>query len=174
MSDAGAPTRSRRFARSGRKRVVPIRRTTMAEQELISGLIETYRTLNTSVRGLDEQRLRTAQGDGSIHTAMKQMRDNELLFSQALKERVSGVPIATAVSSDERPTIGTETDQDTTAMMIAQFGTARESTLAMLRGLPSAEWDAVVNGESIRGRVTNLLENDRKQLAQINGLLAAA
>ena len=43
-----------------------------------------------------------------------------------------------------------------------QFGTARESTLAMLRELPDAEWDATPGGDkSIRARVTELLANDR-------------
>jgi hypothetical protein len=146
----------------------------MADQELISGLIETYRLLNTNLRGLDETRLRAAHnGSGSIRDVMRRLRDDELQFSQALKQRVTGVSVADLTGGDDRPTTGLETAQDTTAMLIAQFGTARESTLAMLRDLPDTEWDADAGGKSIRNRVVDLLDNDRHQLDRIKSLLSA-
>ena len=145
----------------------------MPDQELIGGLIETYRVLNNSVRTVPEAQLRAAAADGSsVRDIMRRMRDDELRFSQALKERITGVPMPDIFSGDELPTLGTETEQDTTAMLIAQFGTARESTLAMLRDLPDPEWNtAVEGGKSIRARIVELLDNDRRQLERINALL---
>ena len=144
----------------------------MPDQDLIGGLIETYRVLNNSVRTVPEERLATRESGGSVRGLMRRMRDDELRFSQALKERITGVPMPDIFSAEELPTLGTETEQDTTAMLIAQFGTARESTLAMLRDLPDAEWDGSVDGgKSIRARVIELLDNDRRQLASITSIL---
>jgi hypothetical protein len=147
----------------------------MDGQQLLSGLIETYRLLNMSLRGMDENRLHAAHGQaGSVQDIVQQLRDDELQFSQGLKERISGVPMADIFTEEAKPTTGMETDQDTTAMMIAQFGTARESTLAMLRAVPDADWDTVIeNGKSIRARVSELLENDQRQLGQIEQLMTA-
>jgi len=147
---------------------------TLADQGLISSLIETYRTLNNSVRTVDEQKLGASSvSGGSVRDLLKRMRDDELRFSQALKERISGVPIPDIFGGDDLPTLGTETGHDTSAMMIAQFGTARESTLAMLRDLPEPDWDAAGGDKSIRTRVFELVDNDRRQMERINGLLAA-
>lgn len=145
----------------------------MPDNELITGLIGTYRVLNGRVRQLDEATLR-GTGGGSVRDIVRRLRDDELRFSQALKERITGVPMPDVFAQDELPTLGTETDQDTTAMLIAQFGTARESTLAMLRDLPDGEWDATIDGgKSIRTRVFELLDNDRRQLERITGLIGA-
>jgi hypothetical protein len=145
----------------------------MPEQDLIGGLIETYRSLNSSVRQLPESRLRAQTAGGTtVREVMRRFRDDELRFSQALKERITGVPIPDIFGGEDLPMLGTETEDDTTAMLIAQFGTARESTLAMLRDLPDADWDATVNGEkSIRTRVFELLDNDKRQLERISSLL---
>lgn len=145
----------------------------MPDQAVIDGLIDTYRTLNHKVRSVSEQELRGSSG-GAVRDVMRRFRDNELRFSQALKEQISGVPMPDIFAPDELPTLGTETDEDSTAMMIAQFGTARESTLAMLRDLPDAEWDSVIEGGStVRSRVAELLENDRLQLERITGMIGA-
>jgi hypothetical protein len=147
----------------------------MPDQDVIGGLIETYRVLNNTVRIVPEPQLRTAQaGTPAVRDIMRRFRDDELRFSQALKERITGVAMPDIFSSDELPTLGTETDQDTTAMLIAQFGTARESTLAMLRDLPESDWDAPVDdGKSIRTRVVELLDNDKRQIDRITALLQA-
>jgi hypothetical protein len=150
------------------------REATMPDQDLIGGLIETYRTLNNSVRSVPEQQLRAGSGGPAVRDVMRRFRDDELRFSQALKERITGVPMPDIFNENELPTLGTETDEDTTAMLIAQFGTARESTLAMLRDLPDSEWDSMVSeGKTIRARVTELLSNDRRQLDRITGLIGA-
>lgn len=146
----------------------------MPDQQLIGGLIDTYRTLNNRVRTVPEQQLRASAGGTTVREVMRRFRDDELRFSQALKERITGVPMPDIFSETALPTLGTETEEDTTAMLIAQFGTARESTLAMLRDLPDADWDSLVSdGKSLRVRVVELLNNDRRQLERIDGLLSA-
>lgn len=148
---------------------------TTSEQSLIEGLIATYRVLNMQVRPMPEDRLAMASGrDGSVREVVKRLRDSELRFSQALKERITGVPMPEFLH-DEAPVIGTEHEgQDTTNVMLSQFGTARESTLAMLRGLAADEWtQAIEGGKTITHRIEQLLQNDRIHLERINGILGA-
>lgn len=147
---------------------------TMAEQNLIDGLIATYRELNMTVRTLPEAQLTAKGTDGaSVRDVVQRMRDSELRFSQALKERITGVPMP-EVLDDDSPVIGTEQAGDSTAVLISQFGTGRESTLAMLRTLPDAEWSQPLEGgTTITNRIQQLVENDRKQLARIHALRGA-
>lgn len=147
----------------------------MADQELIGGLISTYRELNTRVRAVPEDRLQVGGGKGgSVREVVTRLRDSELKFSQALKERVTGVPMSDMFGEDEVPVVGTEGLDDSTASIISQFGTARESTLALLRTLPTEDWDqAVEGGEAIRTRIRQLHENDRRQMERIVGLLGS-
>ena len=153
----------------------------MADHTLIDGLISTYRELNTKVRSLPEERLRLkgqaggAAGAGaSVRDTVTRLRDSELRFSQALKERITGVPMPDMFGDDEGLVVGTEGANDSTASILSQFGTARESTLAMLRSLADADWDqAIEQGKPIRTRVQELVENDRRNLERIVGLLGA-
>lgn len=144
----------------------------MAEQDLIDGLIATYRELNSAVRPLPEERLASKGTDGaSVRDVVTRMRDSELRFSQALKERISGVPMP-EVLEDEAPVLGLEHAGDSTVVRLSQFGTARESTLAMLRQLPTSDWSASLEGgRTITARIQQLVENDRTQVARINALL---
>jgi len=146
----------------------------MTDVDLIDRLIATYRTLNMTVRHLPEDRLTAAGSDGaSVRDVVARMRDSELRFSQALKERLTGVPMPEGIG-DETPVLGTEHDDDPTAVLLSQFGTARESTLAMLRGLAPEEWSAgLEGGRPIVARIQQLVENDQTQLARINALLGA-
>lgn len=150
----------------------------MADQDLIDGLIATYRDLNARVRPLPEERLQVRGGaahdGGSVRDVVTRLRDSELRFSQALKERITGVPMPEMFGEEEAPVLGTETSNDTTATILSQFGTARESTLAMLRSLPAPDWDQVLEGgQPIRARVRQLYENDRRQMERIVGLLGS-
>lgn len=147
----------------------------MADQDLIGGLIGTYRELNLRVRPMAEDRLRLGGAEsGSIRETVTRLRDSELRFSQALKERVTGVPMSDMFSEDEAPVLGTEGLDDSTAAIISQFGTARESTLALLRSLPAEEWDQTLEeGEPIRTRIRQLHDNDRRHLERIVGLLGS-
>lgn len=145
----------------------------MAEQDLIDGLIATYRDLNLRVRPLSEERLRLDAGGGSIRRQVRRLRDDELKFSQALKDSLSGIPIP-EMFGEEAAVLGTESEDDTTATMLAQFGTARESTLAMLRSLPPMDWDKRLEGTpSVRERVTQLLANDRQHVERIVAMLGS-
>ncbi len=147
----------------------------MADQDLIGGLINTYRELNNRVRPLPEDRLRIGgNGGGSVREVVTRLRDSELRFSQALKERVTGVPMPEMFGEDELPILGTESSDDTTAAIISQFGTARESTLALLRSLPAEDWDQTLDGgQPIRARIRQLHDNDRRQMERIVGLLGS-
>ncbi len=154
----------------------------MADQELINGLIATYRELNIRVRPLPEERLQVQSGTGAnggengetVRDAVSRLRDSEMRFSQALKERITGVPMPEMFKGEDTPVLGTETSSDSTATVLSQFGTARESTLAMLRLLPADEWDeALAGGQPIRDRVRELYENDRQQMERIVGLLGS-
>ncbi len=146
----------------------------MQDTTLIDGLITTYRELNNKVRQLPEDRLRLAAAGGSVYDVVSKMRDSELRFSQALKERITGVPMPEMFGEDQTPVLGTERSNDGTAVLLSQFGTARESTLAMLRSLPTADWDTPLEGGvPIRARIQELVENDRKQMERIVGLLGA-
>jgi hypothetical protein len=141
----------------------------MSEQELFNGLIATYRELNTKVRTLPEERLSLGRQGETVRDVVIAMRDSELHFSQALKDRLSGI------GGDSVRGTGLEipSPDDTTVEVISQFGTARESTLAMLRGMTPENWDAETNGESIRGAAQELLSSDAKHLEKIVRLLGS-
>jgi hypothetical protein len=144
----------------------------VADQELIDGLIATYRELNMRVRPLPEERLRLDTGHGSVRSVLKRMRDHELSFSQALKDSLLGTPMPD-IFAGEPPIVAPEFHDEQTSTILAQFGTARESTLAMLRSLPAMDWNkAQVGGATVHTRVTELHRNDqrvRERLVQLLG-----
>jgi hypothetical protein len=145
----------------------------MPDQDLIDQLIATFRTLNLTVRPLPEERLRATGPNGtSVREIIRQLRDDELRYSQALKVRIAtGQPMPT-ITDEAMPVVGPEHEDDPTSVLIAQFGTARESTLAMLRSLPDGEWDSTAAGNpTIRASVQNLIANDQRRLEHIKRLL---
>lgn len=143
----------------------------MAQTELIDSLITTYRELNNSVRQLPEDRLASG-GGSSVRDLVRRLRDHELRFSQALKERITGVEMPDFGEGADAPVLGTESSYDSTAVLLSQFGTARESTLAMLRGLAADDWQGTTEGgRSIAASVQQLTEHDRRQMEQINSAL---
>lgn len=150
------------------------RESEVAQTELIDGLITTYRELNNTVRGLPEERLASPGAGGTgVRDIVSRLRDHELRFSQALKERITGVEMPDFGTG--APVLGTESSHDSTAVLLSQFGTARESTLAMLRGLTDAEWQGTsseAGTRSIAASVEQLVEHDRHQMEQISGALA--
>jgi hypothetical protein len=134
-------------------------------QQVIDRLIGTYQVLNHRVRMQTEAQMQV--GVPSARQLVRQMRDGELRFSQDLKARISGQPVSFA-ETQELATLGMETDHDSTASLIAQFGTARESTLAMLRDLPDDQWDVTGDyPQSIRTDVQALVDRDRRALESI-------
>jgi hypothetical protein len=144
------------------------------KDELLQQMIGTYRDLNNRVRPLSEERLRLKRGDHpSIRDVVVQMRDDELTFAQALKERLTGVPRPDVIM-DQRPTLGLEQSGDPTAYIISQFGTARATTLSLIRELSEERWgEPIEGGGTITDRITELVANDRRQLERLNGLLGA-
>src|SRR6478735_7370220 len=119
---------------------------------IIQQLIATYRDLNNRVRTLSEDRLRLRNGDKpSVRDILMQMRDDELTFAQALKERLTGVPMP-EIFENEKPVIGNEAEDESTQSVISQFGTARATTLTLVRGLSGDQWN-----EQLEGSNTTLL-----------------
>ncbi len=140
------------------------------QPELISELVNTYRELNTHVRPLDDAKL-TAGGDKSVRAIISRMRMDEMLFAQALKEHITGV--VTSTGGEDDPVIGTESADDTTRMLISQFGTARATTLTLLKDLTANDWNAKAeDGRSILEHVRELAESDKTQLERIKQVLA--
>lgn len=147
----------------------------ISEQRLFNGLIATYRELNLKVRPLPEERLRLGGEKHSVRHVLLDLRDDELRFSQALKDRLSGESMKDVLEPGEQ---GHELDipspDDTTVEVLSQFGTARESTLAMLRGMPPEAWDDTTHGPlTIRAASDALLANDAEHLEAIVGLLGS-
>jgi hypothetical protein len=146
----------------------------VAQTELIDSLIATYRELNNKVRQLPEERLASGGGNG-VRDLVRRLRDHELRFSQALKERITGVEMPDFGTGADAPVLGTESSHDSTAVLLSQFGTARESTLAMLRGLGPDDWEGTTEGgRSIAASVRQLTEHDRRQMDQINSALGGS
>ena len=145
------------------------------QQHLFDGLIATYRELNLKVRPLPEDRLTIGRSGETIRDVMLDLRDDELRFSQALKDRLTeGTMID--VFKDESRVAKAEipSPDDTTMEVISQFGTARESTLAMLQGLSPETWDDGGGGSlTIRAAADALLANDRVHMEKIVGLLGS-
>jgi hypothetical protein len=147
----------------------------MDEQSLFNGLIGTFRELNMKVRPLPEERLQLGRGRETVRRVIVDMRDDELRFSQALKDRLVGAPMADVfhgrsdVEGGEIPS-----PDDTTVEVISQFGTARESTLAMLRGMSPESWDDQSQGAfTIRDATGGLLASDAAHMKKIVTLLGS-
>ncbi|MCC7024096.1 MAG: hypothetical protein IT338_14830 [Thermomicrobiales bacterium] len=146
----------------------------MSEQEILNGLIATYRELNLKVRPLPEERLNLGRGRDTVRHVILDMRNDELRFSQALKDRLSGGGMVDVLANgrEEGPEVAPA--GNTTVEVISQFGTARESTLAMLRGMAPEAWDEPGGGGiTIRNAVTALLANDGKHMEKIVALLGS-
>ncbi len=147
----------------------------MGEQELFNGLIATYRELNLKVRPLPEERLSLGKGRNSVRHVILDMRDDELRFSQALKDRLSGMAMVDVLSGRvDGVDLEIPSPDDTTVEVLSQFGTARESTLAMLRGMSPESWDEPgAGGLTIRGASEALLANDGVHMEKIVRLLGS-
>jgi hypothetical protein len=147
----------------------------MSEQEIFNGLIATYRELNLKVRPLSEERLTLGRAGDSVRAVVLAMRDQELRFSQALKDRLSGAGLSGAFGDKgETMLIEIPSPDDTTVEVISQFGTARESTLAMLRGMAPETWDDREHGPTtVREATEDLLKSDSAHIEKIVTLLGS-
>src|SRR5690606_12089315 len=145
------------------------------DQEIIDGLIATYRELNHRVRG-GGQALPDSVNESLVAT-LRQLRDRELRASQAIKRILVGEAVE---EDDEALLTDTEFSEQISRspnVLLSQFGTAREATLAMVRELPDEEWNKVVQtplGQmSLRDYLKSLVDRDRQRLEEIDGLLRA-
>ncbi|ACZ40567.1 hypothetical protein [Sphaerobacter thermophilus] len=147
----------------------------MPDQEIINGLIATYRELNHRVRG-DAKDL-SGDAHEALVSTLRRLRDRELRASQAIKRILVGDAVD---EDDEAPLTETEFAEsmsNSPNVLLSQFGTAREATLAMVRDLPDEEWNKVVQtprGQmSLRDYLKTLVDRDRQKLEEIDGLLKA-
>jgi len=152
----------------------------MSNQEIIDGLIASYRELNFTVRGFTPSLSDDTPSidDPSIRDILAQMYNRELHASRAFRVMVAGED---SPADDDAP------DQETSRIsqavnvplqyLISQFGTAREATLAMLRGQPEEVWNRETmtprGRMSLRDYAWTLVERDRRQLQRIGELLEA-
>lgn len=143
--------------------------------QLIDQLIDTYHQLNVHVRNAPEATLRGRDASGvSIEDIVRRMRDDELRFSQALREQTTGVEMPDIFGGDDQPVIGTETPNEDATVLISQFGSAREVTLSLLRDLADATWDQGGDGtKTVRANVADLVASDQRRLAQIATMLGS-
>lgn len=135
--------------------------TSGAEREqLIESLVATFKDLNTYLRGQDH-----VDSSSQIHQIVDRMRADEMAFAQALKERVTGVGTV-----GENTTLGTDSDEGSTLMLVSQFGSARASTLTLLKQLE--DWTSTGDDAgTVLDHVKQLVESDQLQLGAIKDLL---
>lgn len=128
----------------------------MDTSELIDSLVNTYRELNMKYRTLEET--------PEMREIVSRMRDDEVAFSQALKDLTTGVGTA----EGEQGEVVDGFDRSL-AQVISQFGTVRATTLNMLKGLPDeAAWEMQdENGDTIRQHVERLVQSDATQLERL-------
>ncbi len=154
----------------------------MADRDVIDGLIATYRELNQRFRpklltlnsGQDPR-----SNPNSAIGILYRLRNRELNASQAVKEMLlSG---ETSITDDEAEPLVTLQQTAlglTAAVLLSQFGTAREATLAMVRDLPDEVWQQAFNtplGQmTLREYLQSLVERDRAAMEQLEQHLAQA
>ena len=147
----------------------------MAHDDLINRMIATYRDLNLLVRPLSDDILnQRANGQPSVRDHLQRLRDTELRFTQTTKEMLTGQAIPEDLEV-HTPTLGMEHDNDPSRVLLSQFGTARESLLAMLREMSEEQWQMTSSGgRSMQDRIDRLLENDAKVAETVRGMLATS
>jgi hypothetical protein len=144
----------------------------MADRDVVEALIATYRELNQRFRPLlaamnaDAEAIEDPTSPLGI---LYRLRNRELNASQAIKEMLRGGE-RTIVDDEAEPLV---TLQQTALglvpiVLLSQFGTAREATLAMVRDLPDSVWQQEF--ETPRGRMTlrayleTLIARDREAI----------
>lgn len=154
----------------------------MADRDVIDGLIATYRELNQRFRpkllALDSGQDPRANPD-SVAGILYRLRNRELNASQAVKEMLlSG---DTSITDDEAEPLVTMQQTAlglTPAVLLSQFGTAREATLAMVRDLPDEVWQQTYStpkGQmTLREYLQTLIDRDRATIQQLEQHLAQA
>ena len=136
--------------------------------KVIDALVSTYRELNTRYRPIGDDVLRSS----GARDVIERMRTDEMLFAQALKERLTGVGTA-PVEGEDDPIAGLEVASESTINLISQFGNARATTLTLLKQADESEWTkSTDDGKTILEHAQDLAESDRNQLARLAGMVA--
>ena len=143
----------------------------MPDQEVIDGLIASYRELNHRIRGAN---LVGAGEDSPITQVLRRLRDRELRASQAIKRMLLSEPVE-GTDEAEAEAVEYQGIRVSPTVMLSQFGTAREATLAMIRELPDEEWNRKVQsplGEmTLREYLQSLVDRDRQRMTEIDATL---
>lgn len=139
---------------------MPTQRPSNDRNTIMDTLVNTYRELNTRYRTLDEGKI------GAGRTIIDRMRRDEMLFAQALKERITGV--GHRDSDEQRDLFAHDTDDAPIAQLISQFGTARATTLTLLKDIDEDTWVRELDdGHTILDHVRDLAESDSVQLKRL-------
>lgn len=144
------------------------------QDKIIDSLIATYRELNLKVRPVPESQLTgRSTGSESVKSLLQHLRDQELTFAQSLKVQLSGVA-PEEVGGESAPVIGLETEENSVPMLISQFGTARATTLSLLKGLAPDAWNqSFRDGKSLLDHIREIISRDRSILDQISSAMKA-
>lgn len=135
-------------------------------------LIDTYKTLNNDVRPKSEESLTVDHGGTSVQSIIRKMKNDELLFAKALTERMTGEVMGDVDDEEAAPVIGNEVDNETTRVLISQFGSARATTLNTMQSADDDAWEQpLVDNKKMLDLAKDLVESDRVHVEQIRGLL---
>ena len=132
----------------------------MDTSNLISSLVDTYKELNMKYRNMPE--------NADVKSIVTRMRDDEIQFSKALKDRLTGIGTATDDMNEGSDVV--QGSDDNVAHIISQFGSARATTLNLLKGInDDAAWQGNVSDEmTLLQRVEQLAQSDSNQLRKLS------
>lgn len=137
-------------------------------------LIDTYKLLNTEVRPKGEEALTAERGGESVKSVVRQMKDEELMFAKALTERLTGEIMGDVEDEDAKPVIGNEAAEETGAVLISQFGSARATTLNTMLSADDEAWDQpLTDSKKMLDLAKELAESDRVYVQKIRSLLGS-
>jgi hypothetical protein len=132
----------------------------MDTSNLISSLVDTYKELNMKYRNMPE--------NADVKSIVTRMRDDEIQFSKALKDRLTGIGTATDDMNEGSDVV--QGSDDNVAHIISLFGSARATTLNLLKGInDDAAWQGNVSDEmTLLQRVEQLAQSDTNQLRKLS------
>lgn len=150
----------------------------MADQEIINEMIAVYRDLNLRLRGADLDAIKDKKADNgdTLETILRRMRNREYNSSQAIKLMSMGEDSSDieeqnpAVVLDELVITGV-----TPIILLSQYGTAREATLSLVRGMGDEAWDTEYStprgNMTLREYMRALINDDREDEKMLNQLV---
>ncbi len=126
---------------------------------LIDALVETYKELN--------MKYRQHGGSDAAMRIVTRMRDDEVHFSKALKDRVTGIGTSDQGAGNLSDAI--DGSDETLAHVISQFGTARATTLNLLKSIKDENtWtEPLDDGSTILQHAEELVRSDATQLKRL-------